>query len=306
MNDLYKQFKYEHLKNVKQMYKNYSNVVLITRQIKLDGTQGNVFSINNKIFFASRNVVLIETDNAGFKQYLINLNMYQNYINDNSDGYLIGEWMVQEKKFYIFDEAKLNNETKPVYCNFLERCEVLKNKYNFDVIQPEIIYHRKEPVELTSEEIKTIIYQNSTFTDTTTEGFVFKIYTQSDNKIQITAKFKHLNNFYKRLQVNKIIKIKRVYNKDILEFFYDNPNLFHKICDKVNVELNNSLNNNSETFKTILSKDNLNKYRQNLFNSLHVELKEYEKDTRKKIQISEKDLTTQLHLYITEQRNSME
>lgn len=267
----YEQFKYPHLKNVKNINNNYSNVIFITRQIKLDGTQGAIFNEGNNVVFASRNVVLNESkkDNMRFRSEMKNhLQTFEKYFKDNPDNFLIGEWMPTTNMFYIFDEAKIIHDTlfNSKYLNFTERFKYLKN-FNLNVLEPEIILKNEIPKNYSIEEIKDIIYKHSKFEGHSDEGYVFKIYSEINNEIIQIDKLKVLNKDYfteKRIQIENLKTLKTTKTKQLkcseeLDiFFKDNPNVLEKAINKVSYEQNieiKSIKNFIEKFRFLIVKE---------------------------------------------------
>lgn len=83
---------------------------------KIDGTNGSLFlDTGGTLCAGSRNRQLsLENDNAGFMQHIVSGDIdYRNYLDDNSEHTLFGEWLVPHtirtyapsswREFYIFD-----------------------------------------------------------------------------------------------------------------------------------------------------------------------------------------------------------
>jgi len=106
---------------------------------KIDGTNGSIWMSNGEICAGSRNRELeIESDNAGFYQWVLKQENIIKLFNDNPDYILYGEWLVPHtiktyrdeswRKFYIFD-IMYNDE----YLDYETYIKLLE-KYNLEYI----------------------------------------------------------------------------------------------------------------------------------------------------------------------------
>lgn len=121
---------------------------------KIDGTNGSVWINNNKIEAGSRNRKLtLEKDNQGFYDYILKQNNIKEFLLNNPEKRLYGEWLVPHSlkkyrddawnKFYVFDVAidKTSDEIthegddKIKYIHY-EDYKSLLEKYNIEYIPP--------------------------------------------------------------------------------------------------------------------------------------------------------------------------
>lgn len=288
--ELYDQIKYPHLQSVKNIHRKdeemYQKVSIITKQEKLDGTQGAIFFENDKIIFASRNVVLLTTDNANFREYMTKKNIkdLEKYFADYPDHMLIGEWM-KSKEFFVFDEARIvsvDDKLESKYLNFYERSKILKKNYYLDVIQPEAIVKNDEPKNYEKEEISGILNENATFDTDTIEGYVFKIYVADDDgKLFISDQMKIINRKYIELMELKTKKEKNPSKGKeslVTRFFNDECKVLDKVYKKIVIEKCNETNADPTDLLERLDNSFLEKHEDDFLRKILEEFKEYEND----------------------------
>jgi len=146
---------------------------------KIDGTNGSVWNDENVICAGSRNRELtIESDNAGFYQWVLNQSSIINLLTDNPKIRLYGEWLVPHtiksyrdeawRKFYVFDVMYEEN-----YLSYEIYIELLE-KYGIDYI-PAICKIKNPTTEKLIEMLDKNIYLIKDG-EGTGEGIVIKNY----------------------------------------------------------------------------------------------------------------------------------
>jgi hypothetical protein len=127
---------------------------------KIDGTNGCVWMENEELKCASRRRELIgDADNAGFKDYIIRQSNIVQFLIDNPELRLYGEWLVPHslktyrnnawRKFYVFDVIHINNG-KMYYLNYDVYKEYM-DKYKIDYIPAQSIITNGSYEQFTNE-----------------------------------------------------------------------------------------------------------------------------------------------------------
>lgn len=202
---------------------------------KIDGTNGVVFKEDGEIKFCSRNRVLNgEKDNQGFMEKFKDDERIKNFLDENPDKVLYGEYLIPHtlkhyrdeawNKFYIFDVGIIEDrdEYKVKYMPYPEYKPLL-DKHDLDYIPPQKII--KNP---TDEDLKYQIKKNKFLIKDggqEGEGIVIKRYNFSNKyghtkwaKLK-TNKFK--DNFHKKMGCPKVDK-KSIEEEIVKEFLtYD-------------------------------------------------------------------------------------
>lgn len=249
--------KYEHLRSDEIKYFERRNVNqkciiehgLFTVQEKINGTHGVIVQISNgDIYFCSRNLVLINTENMGFKKFCTSSKIF-----DRIKAFFIqfpfhmvyGEFDYDTNgellKFHVFDVAKV------VYTNEMQ--QNLKLEFLF---LPSIYHQVVEffPDTLKCTEYKTsddynyikikelLLYQLVTMEKC--EGYVVKLW---NHQRKFVKSVKILNPNYKHF--NAIHNMRKEETRNVCKFELD-ENLFEKCCRKYYEDYYNEKSKNAD------------------------------------------------------------
>lgn len=199
--------KYDHLKSDDIKNTNLTLDGVFTVQEKINGTHGMIVQISNgDIYFCSRNLVLINTENMGFKQFCTS-EMYDNikaFFNEFPFHIVYGEFNYNDEKFkfHVFDVAKIG---------YTEKNNKLKVEFLFlPSISNKIVKYFPDALKCTEYNKKDLTWNlllGQLKTMDKCEGFVVKSWN-GQQKFEKSAKilnpdYKHFNEIHKHNSGNK-------------------------------------------------------------------------------------------------------
>lgn len=207
---------------------------------KIDGTNSSVWLDNNEIQAGSRKRHLtLEDDNAGFLNWVSKQENIKNYLKENPNHRLFGEWLVPHslqtyrknawKNFYVFDVSDESNNTM----KFLsyDAYKPLLEKHNIEYIPPICIITNPSYDQFITQLTKNnfLIEDGKGYG----EGIVIKNY---EFKNQVWAKIvsSEFKEKHFRVMGAPEMKGKKIIEEEIVEHFVTTA-----ICEKVYHKIRN-------------------------------------------------------------------
>jgi len=224
---------------------------------KIDGTNASVWIHNGQIKAGSRNRELsLESDNAGFYDWVLKQQNIIDYLNDNPNHRLYGEWLVPHslksyrndawRKFYIFDVVDdLKDEN---HLNYLFYKPLLE-KYSIDYIPPISIIRNGNYEQFINHLMKNVflIEDGKGYG----EGIVIKNY-EYKNKFNRQIWAKIVTSEFKEKHA-KTMGASEINGKKLVEEEIANKFVTNALCEKTYAKIKNEKGFSSKNIPQLLN-----------------------------------------------------
>lgn len=276
--ETYLQYCYSHISNYQGKDKIITWNGFVTRQNKIDGTQGVIclgnimdevefskseytpetivekadrtavdeddFWEEHKLIYCSRkNVLMNGMDNMMFKKFCLTIDtQLKNFFFDYPNLVLFGEFdfKATDKMFHVFDVGRFYDKKGTKFVNFNKFYKTVE-KYGLTILEPTVFDSSQHDLD----NIEKLVHESQFPRDYLLEGYVFKFWT-TDGVLKKSRKF--INPDHSEFDIRNR---NRHFTK-INSFIKSEPNIFLKCCSKLFEQLESSNPPNQCSNETII------------------------------------------------------